>query len=1065
MTSNSDNSYMEISMEEAINKTKNKKILEIVCSPNLKHVAALHKDNVISLWSIVSQESLEEHLTIVKAIHIYNIRRNKTIRVISDDQYASIRKIFAISNNQQVSINLDRIDPYNFKIVDFETEKEIILTFSDWQKVIDFLSFRDNKSIIMVNAKYYRAYVFSIKGKNNMKWVCKSMIELQYFKQIYITPKGKLVIFNDTIHEITMWDIDDLSAKTRILIEWSHILQLIEISDDEELLAILTENKILMKKIFSTKKLVIDRIHLIASQKGERLLYRYIQKSVMKYCLMDPYNLKNPINASKLFENKQIQEQYIIHSDKIIYTNYGEVLIKKLVNDDWVEYLRKELKDTNSITTPSKNTFELITKIIKSTSYDPFRNKFEGKFLKWSLELNDESVKLIVNKLNTSFKKQLDILPSLKDINGNNFIIHCEVLENDDFVTITRIGVFNWTYKLSDIKMHYYWNDWNDSLENFIFEKIKLNILNENWTSERILPASSYETVLKNLHVKFGENELFKEFLISNIEDEFYLTCYGKDLMKAFIEIKDDKWIRTLGHNYFAKCLQENNHLISKISFLSIIFENFGILLENHPTFIASILFLIGFVVPSTIINQKSTSSHLSEYGRYYYLYNTSFIDILTSIHWDHWISFQKSFQKSFQNFQDNHPLFRDLIVQPVINYYDVGNMTTILAIPLPKFVINEEFYKYLNGEALLKFKWNTYGRKYYLIIWAIYTVFLLSFIIAATSYKNISQTSLFILLRITICLGIWHLFFELRQFICSPSTYMSSSWNILDLAAIIPTTITSIYWLKNGSTPTWAITFSALFFEIKFILFFRPNKFLGIYLAIIMKTVDKVISFLIIFGLFILVFAYTLHLLIGSESEIFQDSDINMFTQFGSAVIASYYMMITGDSTPISLWVSNENIMIMLLMLMVSFFLLIYLMNLFIGILSNLISNEDNYVAYLTLKSDIIEEIELFYMLPHQRRKQNWFPFIIFYECHIIKLREHIMGIQAKWTGYKKPYISKALNEILHLPEEPPSLSLIYSRIGRFEDNIEKMIQDLSILKQDIKELKESIEDTKTNK
>ncbi|CAG8717892.1 11603_t:CDS:1, partial [Scutellospora calospora] len=25
--------------------------------------------------------------------------------------------------------------------------------------------------------------------------------------------------------------------------------------------------------------------------------------------------------------------------------------------------------------------------------------------------------------------------------------------------------------------------------------------------------------------------------------------------------------------------------------------------------------------------------------------------------------------------------------------------------------MINEEFYRYLNGEALLTFKWNTYGR------------------------------------------------------------------------------------------------------------------------------------------------------------------------------------------------------------------------------------------------------------------------------------------------------------------------------------------------------------------
>ncbi|RIB28364.1 hypothetical protein C2G38_1514038 [Gigaspora rosea] len=139
-----------------------------------------------------------------------------------------------------------------------------------------------------------------------------------------------------------------------------------------------------------------------------------------------------------------------------------------------------------------------------------------------------------------------------------------------------------------------------------------------------------------------------------------------------------------------------------------------------------------------------------------------------------------------------------------------------------------KNFYRYLNGEALLKFKWNTYGRKYYFAILAIYTVFLLSFVIAATLYKSISQTTLFILLYTTIGLGIWHLFFEYRQFIHAPLTYVYISWNFLDLAAIFSTIATSIDWLKNGSAPTQAITFSTLFLEIKFILFFVLGNFLG---------------------------------------------------------------------------------------------------------------------------------------------------------------------------------------------------------------------------------------------
>ncbi|CAG8531108.1 22329_t:CDS:2 [Dentiscutata erythropus] len=433
MISNSDNSHVKIPIEEAPDKSR--KILEIVCSPNMKHVAALDEDSNISLWT---QEQLLENK---KTIHIDNICTKE-----------KGKRIFAISDDKYVSISLYRVDPYNFKIFDFETEKEIPLTFPDWQNEIDFLSF-----------------------------ICN----------------GKLIIFNDTIYEITMCDIEELSIKSHILIEWDCTLESIKISDDEELL----------------------------------LLYI----SGEQYKLMDSYNLKNPIDAQK------IQELYIIRSyetsDKIIYMIDGKVLIDELVPDNWVEYLRKELKDTNNIIAPDDK------------------------------------------------KRHLDILPSFYP-NEKNFILHCEVLENDDLISITRIGLIIWTYKHPDIKMLYYWNDWNGCLEDFDFEKTK-------------------------------KNAAFQNFFEDNIVEEFYLTCYGKILLKIFTSLRDDKWIEFLGEKCIDKCLQNNNHLISKITLLSIIFENFKELSEKHPRFIANILSKIGFVVPSTIVIPNSNSSHLSSYGRY----------------------------------------------------------------------------------------------------------------------------------------------------------------------------------------------------------------------------------------------------------------------------------------------------------------------------------------------------------------------------------------------------------------------------------------------------------------
>ncbi|CAG8497070.1 21610_t:CDS:2 [Dentiscutata erythropus] len=569
---------------------KNMEILKIACSPNLEHVVALDKNNNISLWSIKKGE-----------------------------------RMLAVSDNKHASISLNRVVPYNFKIFNLETGKEVLLIFPDWQNEINFLSFIINGNLIMVNTKYYRAYIFT--SENNVSWVCKSMIELKYFKTIYITLKGKLILFNDTIYEITMWNIETLSVKTRILIDWDYIPWYIEISDDEELLLVCAHNDEAKEaeektRLYSfstetginlsmfTTSLVIRRLHLIASQKGERLLYI----SGDQYNLMDPYYLTNPIDASKLFEkneDKQIQEPYIIRSDKIIYTINTKLSIKELVpdnSDDWVEFLRKKLNDRNSITAPSEKTIDIITKIIKDGIYNPDKIKFEGKYLKWELELDDEQVRLIVVDYNyhrknwNDKKKHLDILPSFHP-NGKGFILHCEILENDDFVT----------------------------LEDFVFEKMKIKFLTENWTSGRILPASSYETIIYNLDIKFGNKELFKEFLLRNIDDEFYLTCYGEISMEILISIRDDKWIRRLGHNIMEKFVKDKNHLISKISLLSIIFENFKELSENHPAFIKSLLSLIAFVVPSITVNPKSTSSHLSSYGKYYHLSKISSFDIFSN--------------------------------------------------------------------------------------------------------------------------------------------------------------------------------------------------------------------------------------------------------------------------------------------------------------------------------------------------------------------------------------------------------------------------------------------------
>ena len=49
--------------------------------------------------------------------------------------------------------------------------------------------------------------------------------------------------------------------------------------------------------------------------------------------------------------------------------------------------------------------------------------------------------------------------------------------------------------------------------------------------------------------------------------------------------------------------------------------------------------------------------------------------------------------------------------------------------------------------------------------------------------------------------------------------------------------------------------------------------------------------------------------------------------------------------------------------------------MNLFIGLLNMAIEKDNDRALYLVQKAEVIAEIELFYLLPRQRRWRTWFP------------------------------------------------------------------------------------------
>ncbi|RGB36150.1 hypothetical protein C1646_697769 [Rhizophagus diaphanus] len=97
---------------------------------------------------------------------------------------------------------------------------------------------------------------------------------------------------------------------------------------------------------------------------------------------------------------------------------------------------------------------------------------------------------------------------------------------------------------------------------------------------------------------------------------------------------------------------------------------------------------------------------------------------------------------------------------------------------------------------------------------------------------------------------------------------------------------------------------------------------------------------------------------------------------------------------------------MLVFIWILFSLFTVIYLLNLFIGLLNEEIQNLDKNALFLRQRAELLTEIELYYLFPFQRRWKSWFPDYIFYYVDIGKLREKINAIKTsdvyKNSSYK---------------------------------------------------------------
>ncbi|POG69104.1 hypothetical protein GLOIN_2v1630771 [Rhizophagus irregularis DAOM 181602=DAOM 197198] len=110
--------------------------------------------------------------------------------------------------------------------------------------------------------------------------------------------------------------------------------------------------------------------------------------------------------------------------------------------------------------------------------------------------------------------------------------------------------------------------------------------------------------------------------------------------------------------------------------------------------------------------------------------------------------------------------------------------------------------------------------------------------------------------------------------------------------------------------------------------------------------------------------------------------------------------------------------------------------MNLLIGLLNIAIEEDNNRVSYLIQKAEILAEIELFYLLPHQRRWQTWFPEVIHYYADADKTQIEIKRLikEGEWDNKEFIKTQEKLLEQLQIKRNPNGNVVISEKLSALE-------------------------------
>ncbi|CAI2186409.1 6855_t:CDS:2 [Funneliformis geosporum] len=707
----------------------------------------------------------------------------------------------------------------------------------------------------------------------------------------------------------------------------------------------------------------------------------------------------------------------------------------------------------------------------------------EGKRLIWIfskpevLSVFNKSKDFNVKDINP-FKNHENGLLDQKIIESDNYGLQILDNDDDDVICYNKSGIFIFGLKSKKIIKKYFYRDMKEFLEckRLILPCPNLDVPEEEDKKNMIMELLNAKT-----HIIEMSDEII-DIAIKNKESEMLSEC-----LKILYEFITDDTMSHLAHfkiyRIFTKYLQRLYlefpiHYSKLLSNTSIIPNPY-----KDESYLSKEMKLVGSSDHANFVKIYRVDA------KQYFL---NFLKLITiQAYFKLNIVVQNVFNQilrflNITEYQDKRVVSFVIPYLGFTKYPPKYNFWMELLRPKDNLFVNlddQTFYDSWNVEALLNFKWNTFGKYYYRLMWGGFTVFLLSFGVASTLPSSaITDT----LLHISIILGSFHIFHEFRQFVWDWKAYITDLWNLFDLAAYIFPVYTAIFWLYREKPQLPLISISNLFLHFKFITFLRALDYFGSNFTIIVGVARRIFSFLLILFLILIGFAHAFYIIL-TPNEIYDmnrpvmnddpnnpwnlvdkyqsvspdgseivysklpDSNVNQFATYKTSLLAMY-LFLTGDSSALGAWTYLENPFMTILLTMFSCLIVVYLMNLFIGLLNLEIEKNKTHCLFMLRKAKVLVEIELFLLLPNQRRWSHWFPDLLFYDMPIEKVREKITEIDNSLSDYQ-PHISDKLRKLAEMKKDSEksisdnkvlveSCEVLLKRFEKLEAKIESLLE-----------------------